>query len=79
MPEIFANIEVTKPYFLWLLCTLPLLWFRFRHRHMLVLLGRTLIGTLLILSLADPQSTKEQTQIEERIFAYDQSQSISPS
>jgi uncharacterized membrane protein len=79
MQELFANIEFTQPYFLWLLCALPLLWFRFRQRHILVLLGRTLIGTLLILSLADPQSTKEQTQIEERIFAYDQSQSISPS
>src|SRR5574341_704083 len=79
MPEIFANIEFTKPYYFWLFCALPLLWLRFRQRHFLVLLGRTLIGTLLILSLADPQSTKEQTQIEERIFAYDQSRSISPS
>ena len=76
MSALFGNIEFAKPYFLWLLCALPLLWLRFRDHHLVVLIGRTLIIALLIVTLADPQSTSEQTRAEERIFAYDVSQSI---
>ncbi len=76
MNEFFGNIEFAKPDFLWLLCVLPLLWFRVRDRRLAVLLARTVIAALLILTLADPQSTSEQSQSEERIFAYDLSQSI---
>src|SRR5258707_15120872 len=71
-----AEIVFAKPFFLWLLLALPLLWFRFRDRRLVVLLGRTMIVAILILTLADPQSTSEQTQNDERIFAYDLSQSI---
>ncbi len=78
MNAFFGNIEFAKPYFLWLLCALPLLWFRFRDRRLAVLLARTLIVALLVLTLADPQSISEQSQSEERIFAYDLSQSIPP-
>lgn len=76
MTAYLGHIEFAKPYFLWLLCALPLLWFRVRDRRLAVLLARTVIVALLILSLADPQSTSEQSQSEERIFAYDLSQSI---
>ncbi|HLN85586.1 MAG TPA: hypothetical protein VK200_03970, partial [Candidatus Limnocylindrales bacterium] len=76
MNAFFANIEFAKPYFLWLLCALPLLWFRFRDRRLAVLLARTVLVALLVLTLADPQFISEQSQSEERIFAYDLSQSI---
>jgi Ca-activated chloride channel family protein len=76
MKALFANIEFIQPYFLWLLLALPLLWIRVRDRRLAVVLGRTVIVGLLILTLADPQSTSEQAHSEERIFAYDVSQSI---
>ncbi len=78
MNAFFNNIELARPYFLWLLCALPLLWFRFRDRRLAVLLARTVIVALLVLTLTDPQSISEQSQSEERIFAYDLSQSIPP-
>jgi len=76
MTNLLAHIEFARPDHLWFLLALPVLWFRFRDRRFIVLLGRTLIVTILILTLADPQSTSEQTQSDERIFAYDMSQSI---
>jgi len=76
MNEYFGALEFAKPHFLWLIAVLPLLWFRFRDRRLAVLLTRTAIVTLLVLTLADPQSVSEQSQSEERIFAYDLSQSI---
>jgi uncharacterized membrane protein len=76
MKTLLANIEFARPYFLWLLLALPLLWLRIRDRHLAIVLGRTAIVGLLILTLADPQSISEQAQSEERIFAYDVSQSI---
>jgi len=78
MKTLFANFEFAKPYFLWLLLALPLLWFRFRDRRLAVLIARTVILALVILTLADPQSTSEQSRRQERIFAYDLSQSIPP-
>jgi Mg-chelatase subunit ChlD len=76
MMAFLANLEFARPYFLWLLLALPLVWFRFRDRRVLILLGRTLILALIILTLADPQSVSEQARSQERIFAYDLSQSI---
>ena len=72
-------IQLAKPGFLWLLAALPVLWFRFHDRGLLVLLGRTVIGALLILALADPQAVSKQTVHEERLFAFDLSHSIAPS
>ena len=71
-----AEIVFAKPYFLWLLLALPLLWFRFRDRRLVVLLARSLILALVILTLADPQSASEESRDQERIFAYDVSDSI---
>ena len=71
-----AEIVFAKPFFLWLLLALPLLWFRFRDRRLVVLLARSLILALVILTLADPQSASEESRDQERIFAYDVSDSI---
>jgi len=79
MKTLFSNIEFAKPYFLWLLLALPLVWFRYRDRRLVILIARTVILALVIFTLADPQSTSEQTRTQERIFAYDFSASITPS
>ncbi|HSK30347.1 MAG TPA: hypothetical protein VLA17_10315, partial [Candidatus Limnocylindria bacterium] len=76
MMEYFANIEFAKPIYLWLLLALPLLWLRYRDRRLAVLLVRTLLLLLLVVTLADPQTTREQSIHEERVFAYDLSQSM---
>jgi hypothetical protein len=78
MKEFLATLHFTKPVFFWLLLALPLLWFRFRQRPLTVIFWRTIIFTLLIVTLADPQVVAEQTRTtyEERIFAFDLSQSI---
>lgn len=76
MKLLLSNFEFARPYLLWLLLGLPLIWFRFRDRRLLVLIARTLILALVIMTLADPQSISEQTRSQERIFAYDLSQSI---
>ena len=78
MREMLANVQFAKPVFFWLLLALPLLWLRFRDQRVAVMIWRTVILLLLILTLADPQSVAEQTQNEERIFAFDMSQSIPP-
>ena len=78
MKALFSNIQFAKPYFLWLLLALPLLWFRYRDRRLLILIARTVILALVIFTLSDPQSTSEQTRTQERIFAYDFSASITP-
>jgi len=72
----FPYIEFAKPVFLWLLLVLPLLWFRLRDRPVTALIGRSLIVALLVLSLADPQSSTQQSSTQERIFAFDVSDSI---
>lgn len=81
MKEFLATLQFTKPAFFWLLLALPLLWFRFRSQRLTVILWRTIILLLLILTLADPQFVAEQTNTtyEERIFAFDLSQSITQS
>jgi hypothetical protein len=79
MNNVFANLEFVRPYFLWLLLLLPTLWLRFGDRRLWVLLARTVILALVILTLADPQTTSQQSRQEERIFAYDVSRSVPPS
>ena len=76
MKNLFANLEFARPYFLWLFLLLPALWLRFADRRLWVLLGRTAILALVILTLADPQTTSQQSRQEERIFAYDVSRSV---
>jgi len=79
MNNLFANLEFARPYYLWLLLLLPVLWLRLGDRRLWVLLGRTAILALVILTLADPQTTSQQSRHEERIFAYDVSRSVPPS
>lgn len=79
MKTLLTDIEFARPVFLWLLLALPLLWFRLRDRRLAVLIARTVIVALLIVALADPQSTSEQSSSQERIFAFDLSASIPPS
>ena len=76
MEELLSHIQFAKPLFLWLLPALPLLWVRVRDQRLLVILARTGIFLLLILSLADPQWLTRQTTQEERVFAFDISQSV---
>jgi Mg-chelatase subunit ChlD len=77
--DYISLIQWAKPEFLWLLCALPILLFRFHDRRLAVILGRMVIGALLILALADPQVISRQTAHEERLFAFDLSHSIAPS
>src|SRR5215510_8734602 len=77
MKELLADIQFAKPLFLWLLLGLPLLWLRIRAQKLLVILTRTIILLLLICGLADPQYVTRQVKQEERIFAFDISQSMS--
>src|SRR5215510_8899168 len=79
MKELLADIQFAKPLFLWLLLGLPLLWLRIRAQKLLVILTRTIILLLLICGLADPQWITRQLKQEERIFAFDISQSMTNS
>ncbi|MBI3066881.1 MAG: hypothetical protein HYY82_18320, partial [Deltaproteobacteria bacterium] len=78
MPRLLSQIEFLKPLFFWFLLLLPLVWFRFRDRRLVVIISRTLILLLLILSGADPHFVTSQATEEGRIFAYDLSRSIAP-
>jgi Ca-activated chloride channel family protein len=55
---------------------LPLLWLRFRNQRLSVILGRTFILLMLIFALADPYRVTRQAREEERLFAFDVSQSV---
>ena len=79
MKELLSDIQIAKPLFLWLLLGLPLLWVRARDQRLLVILARTIIFLLLVLGLADPQWVTRQAKQEERIFAFDISQSVTSS
>ena len=79
MTDFLAPIVFAKPYFLWLLLALPFLWFRLSDRRLPILFARSLILALVIVTLADPQRTAEESRNQERIFAYDVSASIPPS
>src|SRR5689334_391052 len=72
----FDQLVFAKPFFLWLLLALPILWFRARDRRVAVLIARSVILALVILTLAEPQRTGEQSRTQERIFAYDISDSV---
>jgi Ca-activated chloride channel homolog len=76
MSPILANVEFAKPAFLWLLIALPIIWFRLRDRRLVVLLARTIILALVIVTIAEPQSASEESTSQERIFAFDVSDSI---
>lgn len=76
MNNLIASLEFARPHFLWLLLLLPVLWLRFGDRRLWVLLARTAILALVILTLADPQTTSQQSRQEERVFAYDVSRSM---
>ena len=79
MEKLLLDIQFAKPLFLWLLLGLPLLWVRIRDQRLLVILARTIILLLLICGLADPQWVTRQAKQEERIFAFDISQSVTNS
>ena len=49
-------LQFGRPEFFWLLAALPVLWLRFHDRRLVVTLAHTLIATLLIFALADPQT-----------------------
>ena len=73
------NLEFAKPLYFWLLLALPLLWFRYRYRPVTVLIFRSVLLALIVVALADPQTTSQHSHSEERIFAYDLSRSTPPS
>jgi uncharacterized membrane protein len=77
--ELLADIQFAKPLFLWLMLGLPLVWLRLRDQKLIVILARTIVLLLLVLALADPQWVTRQAREEERIFAFDISQSVSDS
>ena len=81
MNQLFATLEFAKPLYFWLLLALPLLWFRYRDRRMAVMIFRSVLLALIVVALADPQTTttSQQSHTEERIFAYDLSRSTPPS
>lgn len=79
LPILPTDIEFAKPIFLWLLLALPLLWLRVTDRRLGIVLARTLLMALVILILADPQTTRRQSSVEARVFAFDVSASIPPS
>ncbi len=72
------SIEFSKPELLWLLAALPILWLRFHDQRIVVILARSLVGALLVVALANPQTVTQQTSREERLFAFDLSRSIAP-
>jgi len=72
------NLEFARPLFLLLFALLPLLWLRWRGRPVAVILWRSLIVSLLVLSLAELGQKREQLSEKsvERFFAFDVSRSI---
>jgi uncharacterized membrane protein len=79
MRDLLSNIEFATPIFFWLALGLPLLWLRFRDQSIAVLILRSLVLVLLILTLATPQTVSrhvKETEQQERIFAFDLSRSI---
>jgi uncharacterized membrane protein len=81
MRDLLSNIEFATPFFFWLVLALPLLWLRFRDQSLAIMILRTFVLVLLILTLADPQTVSRQfkdTEQQERLFVFDLSGSISP-
>ena len=76
MSTLFADIEFARPAFLWLLLLLPLIWLATRRRGVPVFIIRALLLGLVVVTLADPQFSTRQSRAQERIFAFDVSDSI---
>ena len=76
MSTLFADIEFARPAFLWLLLLLPLIWLAMRRRGVPVFIIRALLLGLVVVTLADPQFSTRQSRAQERIFAFDVSDSI---
>ena len=78
MEQLLANLQFARPFYFWLLLALPIVWLRFRDRRWVVLFWRSIILILVVLALADPRSVSRQSSAtqEERLFAFDLSQSI---
>jgi uncharacterized membrane protein len=79
MKNLLANIHFAKPLFLWLMLGLPLIWLRLRDQRISAILARTIVLSLLVLGLADPQWMTRQAKEEERLFAFDISRSATKS
>jgi len=78
---VLADIELARPEILWLAALLPLFWWWWRVGSRAVMLLRSCIMLLLIVSLAEPQrvaETYERPEPAARIFAFDLSRSIQP-
>ena len=76
MKNLLSQLHFSQPLFLLLLLLLPLLWLRLRGRSFAVILWRTVIVLLLVLTLADLQQSGEESRKGERVFAFDLSRSI---
>ena len=79
MRDLLSNIEFAAPVFFWLAIALPVLWLRFRDQSIAVMVLRSLVIVLLILTLANPQTVSrhmKDTEQQERIFVFDLSRSI---
>lgn len=74
--QFFDSLQFAKPFYFWLLLALPLLWLRFRQQRVWVMLWRSLILALVVLTLADPQTVSRSSTQEERVFAFDISRSV---
>src|ERR1043165_3903352 len=76
MTQFLDNIEFAKPFYFWLLLALPLIWLRFRAERFVVIFWRSVIVSLLVGTLADPQTVGHTSTTEERILAFDVSRSM---
>lgn len=76
MTALLENIEFSRPVFFWLLFLLPLLWIGARRHRLVILIARSLVLGLVVVALADPQTSSSQARSQERIFAFDVSDSI---
>lgn len=76
MKNFLYHLHFGQPLYLLLFLLLPLLWLRLSGRSFAVILWRTAIFLLLVLTLADPQQVGEAGRKAERVFAFDLSRSI---
>ncbi len=76
MKNFLYHLHFGRPLYLLLSLLLPLLWLRLRGRSFAVMLWRTVIFLLLVLTLADLQRVGEAGRKAERVFAFDLSRSI---
>ncbi|NIO09424.1 MAG: VWA domain-containing protein [Deltaproteobacteria bacterium] len=79
MTEWFHQLHFARPFLLLMLLLIPVFWFRWRLRSPIVIVMRSLIFALLVLTLSDPAHVMEATAVvraEIRTFAFDLSNSI---